>query len=150
MSKTFRFLLSTPDAVLYDGEVESVILPTPNGEIGIMADHEPLVSLISPGMMTIKDKSQEKILATGSGFIKVNTAGTKSDGVSPVQVEAFTQTAEFADSIDEQRALEAKKQAELVMAEKADEISLANASSLLERNIARLKTIERHKKRSHH
>lgn len=140
MPKSFKFILSTPDAVLYDGEVESVVLPTPNGEIGVMANHEPLVSLISPGIMQIKEKQQEKTLACGSGFIKIN----------PQKTEAFIQTAEFADSIDEQRALEAKKQAELIMAQKADEVSLANASSLLERNIARLKTIERHKKRSHH
>jgi len=140
MSKTFKFILSTPDAVLYDGEVELVILPTPDGEIGIMADHEPLVSLISSGIMQIKEKQQEKTLACGSGFIKVDVQKT----------EAFTQTAEFADSIDEQRAIEAKKQAESLMREKADEISLANASSLLERNVARLKAVERRKKRSHH
>lgn len=150
MSKFFHFTLSSPDAVLYDGEAETVTINTPNGEISILADHEPLVSLISPGVMIIKEKTQEKILSTGSGFIKVNPAKSKSNEANPVQVEAFAQTAEFADSIDEQRAIEAKKQAESVMREKADEISLANASSLLERNIARLKTIERHKKRSHH
>lgn len=140
MSKSFKFTLSSPDAVLYDGEAEVVTITTPNGEISVLANHEPLVSLISSGMMTIKTKTQEKILATGGGFIKV----------SPEKVEAFTQTAEFADSIDEQRAIEAKKQAEGLMAQKTDEVSLADATALLERNVARLKTVERHKRRSHH
>lgn len=140
MSKNFHFTLSTPDAVLFDDDADLVSFETPDGEIGIMADHMPLVSLISPGIMTIKSKSGDKTLASGEGFIK-----TTKDGV-----HAFTQTAEFADSIDEQRAIEAKKQAVDAMAQKADEVSLADATALLERNVARLKAVERKKKRSHH
>ena len=137
--KPFHFILSSPDAVLYDGEVEEITAPTENGEISVLADHTPLVTLISPGMMIIKTKGEEKVLAVGSGFLKVlqNT------------VKAFTQTAEFAESIDEERAIEAKQQAEDLMRQKVDEGTLADASSLLERNIARLKVIERKHKRSH-
>lgn len=138
--KAFKFTLSTPDAVLFDGDAEIVNFDTPDGEIGVMADHMPLVSLIAPGIMVIKSKSGEKTLACGEGFVK-----TAEDGVL-----AFTQTAEFAESIDEERAIEAKKQAHGVMAQKADEVSLADATALLERNVARLRTVERHKKRSHH
>ena len=140
MGKPFKFSLSSPDAVLFDGEIELVSVSTPGGEISILADHEPLVSLISAGVMTIRGKDGEKTLAVGSGFVKI----------TPGRVKAFTQTAEFAESIDEQRAIEAKKQAEDLMAQKIDEVSIADAMGLLERNIARLKVIERHKKRSHH
>jgi len=140
MAKSFHFTLSTPDAVLFDDEAEIVSFNTPNGEIGVMADHMPLVSLISPGIMIIKGKGGDKILASGEGFIK-----TTKDGV-----QAFTQTAEFAESIDEERAIEAKKQAEQMMGQKADEVSLADATAMLERNIARLKTVEHRHKRSHH
>ena len=140
MAKSFHFTLSTPDAVLFDEEAELVSFETPDGEIGIMADHMPLVSLIAPGIMTIKSKGGEKTLSTGEGFIKT----------SKERVKAFTQTAEFAESIDEQRALEAKRQAKDIMEEKADEVSLADATALLERNVARLKAVERKKKRSHH
>jgi len=135
----FHFTLSSPDAVLFDGVSNSVTLATPNGEISILANHEPLLSLVDPGMMIIKHDKQEKILATGGGFVRI----------SPKLVEVFAQTAEFVDSIDEKRAIEAKQQAESLMKQKTDEVSLADATALLERNIARLKTIERHKKRSH-
>ena len=138
--KQFNFTLSTPDAVLFDGETEEVMLETPNGEIGILADHIPLVSLISAGAMRIKTKGEEKILAVGAGFVKV----TKD------KVNAFTQTAEFAESIDEQRALQAQKEALEAMQGKTDDISLADAAGLLERNAARLRVVERKKKRSHH
>lgn len=138
--KTFHFTLSTPDAVLFDDEAELVSFETPDGEIGVMANHMPLVSLISPGIMTIKSKSGDQTLATGEGFVKT----------SDNKVQAFAQTAEFAESIDEERAIEAKKQAEDLMAKKEDEVSLADATALLERNVARLKVVERKKKRSHH
>jgi len=140
MSKLFHFTLSTPEAVLYNGEAEMVTFETTQGEVGVMADHAPMVSLISAGVMTIKAKGEDKTLAAGGGFIKVGHN----------RAEAFTQTAEFAESIDEQRALEAQKQAQSVMAEHEDEVSLADATALLERNIARIKALERKKRRSHH
>lgn len=140
MAKTFRFVLSTPEATLFDGETSYVGVETPQGEIGIMANHLPVISLISPGVMKIETKEGDKLLATGSGFIKVIQE----------KVIAFTQTAEFAESIDEQRAKEAIDEAGLRMKDKVDEITLADATGLIERNAARLKAIERKKKRSHH
>jgi len=140
MSKLFHLTLSTPEAVLFDGEAQLLCVPTPNGDMGIMADHTPLVGLVAPGMMTIKTTSGDKILAAGGGFLKI----------SKNVVKVFCQTAEFAESIDEQRALESKQQAEELMNQKVDEIGLADATAMLERNIARLKTVEHRKKRSHH
>jgi len=140
MAKSFHFILSTPEAVLFDGEASYVSLETPQGEIGIMADHLPIISLISSGVMKITGKDGEKLLATGAGFVKI----TKE------KVMAFTQTAEFAESIDEERAKVALQEAQSKMKEKVDEISLADATGLLERNAARLKAIERKHKRSRH
>lgn len=140
MSKQFKFLLSSPDTVLYDGEVESVTFHGADGEITIMADHTPIVMVVSPGVMTINAKDKTETLAVGSGFAKVTKGNLK----------IFAQTAEFADSIDEQRALEAKKLAEEHLKDQKGQISLADATSLLERNIARIKAVERKKKRVHH
>ena len=140
MPNSFHFTLSTPDAVLYDDKADYVGIPTVDGEIGIMANHIPLVSLITSGVMKITKDGKEKLLATGGGFIKIK----------PGTAKAYTQTAEFAESIDEKRAIEAQKEASNIMSEKVGKVSLADASALLERNIARLKTIERKKKRAHH
>lgn len=139
MAKKFHFILNSPESSIFDHEVESVSLPTSNGEIGIMADHTPLIALISPGVIGVTESGKTSLLATGGGFVEV-----KSN-----EVKAFVQSAEFADSIDEQRAIEAAKQAKQDMAAVGDEISLADASSILERNIARLKTIERKKRHGH-
>jgi len=140
MAKSFHFVLSTPESVLFDGEITYVSVETPQGEIGIMADHLPIISLISPGVMKIISSQGEKLLATGSGFVKVRQE----------KVMAFTQTAEFAESIDEQRAQTALREAEEKMQGNQDEITLADATGLLERNAARLKVVQRKRKRSHH
>ncbi len=140
MAKPFKFLLSSPDTVLFDGEVESVSFHSPEGEVTVMADHTPVVIIVSPGVMTIKSPEKSEMLSVGHGFAKVTKGNLK----------IFAQTAEFADSIDEERALEAKKHAELMIKERKGQMSLADATSLLERNIARIKTVERKKKRSHH
>ena len=139
MAKSFNFSLSSPEAVLFEGETNYISIPTQTGEIGIMADHIPIVSLIAPGVMRIETKSGDKLLAVGAGFIKV----------TPDKIMAFVQTAEFAESIDEHRAIVAMKEAAQAMKEKVDEVSLADATGLLERNIARLKAVEHKKKRSH-
>jgi F-type H+-transporting ATPase subunit epsilon len=137
MAKKFHFLLVSPEKNIFDSDVEYVGLPVKDGEIGIMADHLPLVSIINPGAISIKDGSgKDHLLSTGGGFVEVK------DNIA----KAFVQSAEFADSIDEQRVIAGIKQAQELMSSVEDEISLADASSILERNIARLKTIERRKK----
>lgn len=139
MAKSFKLLLSSPDAVLFDKEIESVSFETPDGEITVMADHVPVVTLVNPGIMSVKSAGKEELLSVGAGFAR--------SGENELKV--FAQTAEFVESIDEQRAIEARKQAEALIRENKDQVSLADAISLLERNIARLKTIERKKRRAH-
>lgn len=142
MAKKFNFKLITPDGTIFDDDIELVLMPTENGEIGVMAGHLPIVTVLVPGPLEIaKEKDgPRKLLATGGGFAKILSGGVK----------VFAQTAEFADSIDEKRAIEAKQRAAETMGEKVDEIMFADAKALLERNVARIKTIERKKRRSHH
>lgn len=142
MAKKFNFKLITPDGTIFDEDIELVLMPTESGEIGVMAGHLPIVTVLVPGPLEIaKEKDgPKKLLATGGGFAKILAN----------EVKVFAQTAEFADSIDEKRALEARKRAVEAMGEKVDEMKFADAKALLERNVARIKTIERKKRRSHH
>lgn len=140
MAKLFKFLLSSPDTVLHDGEVRSVSFHTPDGEITIMADHTPIIAIVAPGVMSIETKDDVQTLAVGAGFAKVTKGSLK----------VFAQTAEYAESIDEKRAVEAQESAKELLKEKRDHLTLADATSLLERNIARIKAVERKKRRAHH
>jgi len=139
MTKLFKLLLSSPDTVLYDGEVRSVSFQTSDGEITVMADHTPIITIVSPGVLTIETKDDIQTLAVGAGFAKVTKGNLK----------VFAQTAEYAESIDEQRAIEAQESAKELLKERRDHLTLADATSLLERNIARIKAVERKKRRTH-
>lgn len=138
MAKKFKLSLNTPEASLFDGEAEIFTFNSSEGEVSIMADHTPLLSIISPGVISIKTDKEEHIISSGSGFLEVTNNTTK----------AYIQSGEFAESIDEKRAVEATQRAKTAMAENQDEMSLADATSILERNIARLKTLQRKKRKS--
>jgi F-type H+-transporting ATPase subunit epsilon len=138
MAKKFNLELNIPEATLFEGQAEAISFMSPEGEMTVMADHTPLLSIVSPGVIVIHDGKQEKFISSGGGFLEASPSGVK----------AYIQSAEFAESIDEKRAIEAKRKAEIAMESHEDEISLADATSLLERNIARLKTLERKKRRS--
>src|SRR5262249_24657550 len=72
--RTFSVSLVTPEGPAYEGEIEMLIVPGADGEIGVLARHAPLVALLNAGSTRIyRDRSSEDVLefATGPGFFKV-------------------------------------------------------------------------------
>lgn len=134
----FNLNITTPERNLFAGEVEQVSLPTSTGEITILAHHATLVSVLVPGELRFVQSGTIHPLAIGGGFVEIqqNT------------VHVLADTAERVEEIDAARAEEAKKRAEAVMAEKrGNEEMLAETAALLERNLARLKIIKKHRTR---
>ena len=71
---TFDVSLVTPDGPVYEGEVEMLIVPGADGEIGVLARHAPLVATLKAGSTRVyRDRANEDVLefATGPGFFKV-------------------------------------------------------------------------------
>ncbi len=74
MARTFSVSLVTPEGPAFDGEVEMMIVPGADGEIGVLARHAPLVALLKAGSTRLyRDRASEAALefATGPGFFKV-------------------------------------------------------------------------------
>jgi F-type H+-transporting ATPase subunit epsilon len=73
--RTFDVSLVTPDGPAFEGEVEMVIVPGADGEIGVLARHAPLVAMLQAGATRIHVRRgrNEDIheFATGPGFFKV-------------------------------------------------------------------------------
>jgi len=72
--RTFSVSLVTPEGPAFDGEIEMMVVPGADGEIGVLARHAPLVALLKAGSTRIyRDRSSEDVLefATGPGFFKV-------------------------------------------------------------------------------
>jgi len=72
--RTFSVSLVTPEGAAFEGEIEMLVVPGADGEIGVLARHAPLVALLKAGSTRVyKDRSTEDVLefATGPGFFKV-------------------------------------------------------------------------------
>jgi F-type H+-transporting ATPase subunit epsilon len=72
--RTFSVSLVTPEGPAYEGEVEMLVVPGADGEIGVLARHAPLVALLRAGSTRVyRDRQSEDVLefATGPGFFKV-------------------------------------------------------------------------------
>ncbi len=134
--KSFNLKLIAPDGVKYEAEATEAIIPTPDGEVTILADHMPLISLIAPGEIILKNGSQEHYLATQGGILEI----------SKNVVKILADTAEDANSLDEIKIEEARKKAELMLQNAKDEVDFANAQSMLEKQLAKLKVLKRRKK----
>jgi F-type H+-transporting ATPase subunit epsilon len=70
----FSVSLVTPEGPAFDGEVEMMVVPGADGEIGVLARHAPLVALLKAGSTRLyRDRDSDDVLefATGPGFFKV-------------------------------------------------------------------------------
>ncbi|MGH9451966.1 MAG: ATP synthase F1 subunit epsilon [Terriglobia bacterium] len=94
--------LVTPERRVISATVNGVTLPGASGELGILPGHAPLVSELSPGVVTFEREGSAQALATGSGFAEV----------LPGRVTVLVQTAETPDEIDLDQARRAMQQAE--------------------------------------
>ena len=134
--------LVTLTGVKVDEDVAEVLLPTIDGQIGVLTDHMPLISVATDGMISVRKNakdpdSQMENYASYGGVIEV------SNNVIRVLVDE-------ADNGNEINEAEAKKAYDLALkmkAEAKDEISLEQAQRLLDRQEVRLKVAELHKRR---
>ncbi len=70
-----HFEFVSPESVLFSGDVDQVDLPGSEGDLGILADHAPMVTTLRPGIVTIfRGGAREPVVVTG-GFAEVGPAG---------------------------------------------------------------------------
>ena len=131
--KKLKLNIVTPNRNFYDGEANMVIVKTVDGEIGIMPDHIPLVSILDVGMVEIKDGNQEKSATVNMGFIQVVNN----------EVSIFTDSAEWPEEIDLNRAQSAKERAEQRLKEKSADLDVKRAELALRRALNRISASEK-------
>ncbi len=69
---TLKLEIVTPEAKAYSDDVDMVVLPGVEGELGILPNHAPLLTLLKPGELRVKKGGQEIALAVGEGFAEIN------------------------------------------------------------------------------
>lgn len=128
MANKIKFQIITPTRTVLDTEVESVILSTTEGQMGVLYDHEPVVALLSYKDVTYTEEGQKKQATTLGGFVEI----TKD------KVTILTDASELQDEIDLERAKKAKERAEKRLAEKDGNTDHLRAEIALKKAIARI------------
>lgn len=133
--KVIKFKIATPERVLLQEDILQVSVPTESGEITILPDHIPLVSILKPGVLDVKraDNTVE-VIAVSGGFIEITSN----------QVVILADTAETAKELDEERIEAARKQAEEKKLDKdLDDTQFAEVSAMIEKELARARAVKR-------
>ena len=71
MAKTFQVDIVTPEAVIWSGEAEMVSARTTEGDIGILADHEPTMAALATGAVTIHHNGKVTAAGIHGGFLQI-------------------------------------------------------------------------------
>jgi F-type H+-transporting ATPase subunit epsilon len=127
----------TAERVVYSEEVDIIIAPGMEGQLGILPHHAPLMTILQAGELVVRRGGQEDILAISGGFLEVR----------PDRVIILADSAERAEEIDMERAEAAKKRAEERLKEKPTEVDMNWVEASLRRAIARLNVADKMKRR---
>jgi F-type H+-transporting ATPase subunit epsilon len=71
MAKSFRVDVVSPEATVWSGEAEFLVARTTEGEIGILADHEPLMAAMTTGPVIVEHGSSKTTIGVHGGFLQV-------------------------------------------------------------------------------
>ncbi|MBT4121208.1 MAG: F0F1 ATP synthase subunit epsilon [Candidatus Magasanikbacteria bacterium] len=133
-----QFKIATPEKVVYEDEIKQASIPTTSGEVTILPNHIPLVSVLQAGEIKITDKDGEHVLAVAGGFLEVRDNN---------EIVILADNAERAEEIDLERAEEARKRAEkeLEKAKTEENIDFAKLQAVIDREMNRIKVGKKYK-----
>ena len=134
---SIRLDIVTAEGVVYSEDVDVVVAPGVEGQLGILPHHAPLMTTLQAGELRVRKGAEEFSLAISGGFLEVR----------PDRVIVLADAAERAEEIDIARAEEAKRRAEEQLSRRAPEADAAQAEAALHRSLIRLKVAEGRRKR---
>ncbi len=129
MKSTFFLEVITPEKIFWNGKAQRVIIPAVDGSIGILPNHEPMVTAISIGELKIKVNDEWKIAAINNGFMEI----------MPDYAIILADTVEWPEEIDIKRAQRAKERAEERTRQKQSRIEHLHTQAAVRRALTRLK-----------
>lgn len=139
-----NFELVSLDGVKFKAQAYSVVLPTASGQITLLAQHEPLLSVVVPGIITIRRNKGDadthlEHYATYGGVLEVTKDGAR------VLVDEAT----HSDEVNEAEAQKAHQAALALLKQAKTQVDLDKAQALVDRSIVRLDVakIKRHHQR---
>ena len=135
-SYSLKLEIVTPEAKVFSDNVEMVTLTGIEGDMGIYPDHMPVMTQLVAGEIIVRKENQNIFLAVGDGFVQITGK----------RVAILTDMAIQADDIDEVRAEEARRNAELRLAQKLSDEEAATVHAALAHATTQLKVKRLHRK----
>ena len=132
-----RLEIITGERVLFQGDVESVVAPGSEGELGVLPHHAAVMTMLQPGELFYTIDGAETSFALTGGFMEI-----RGD-----HVVVLADAAERVDEIDEARAEEAVRRARERIAAKVTDVDLERALQSLRRAQIRVQTVQRRRGR---
>ena len=126
--KTFHLQIISPTRVFFNEAVDMVEMKTTEGEIGVLAGHIPLTTILEPGVLRIKTDGNVREAALHDGFVQIQKD----------KVTVLAESCEWPDEIDKGRAEAAMKRAEERLANKTEAIDVKRAEFALRKALVRL------------
>ena len=130
--------ITTAERQVFSDDVNTVVAPGVEGELGILPHHAPLITMLKPGEVLIRKDSQETYLFVSGGFLEVR----------PDKIIILADACERSDEIDVERAEAAKHRAEERLKTRPPELDMARAQAALLRSLVRLRVAERRRRKS--
>ncbi len=134
--KKLHLRIVSPSRLIYENDVDMVILRAVSGDMGVLPDHENTTTLLSLGVLRIKNDGVEESISVLGGFCTITKEG----------VNILSDSAEVSTEIDKDRALSAKERAEKRLKENSKDIDLVRAEQALKRALVRLEVYDSRKK----
>ena len=128
----------TAERRVYSGEVDMVIAPGFDGQLGILPRHAPLMTMLKPGELTVRKDGEKIYVAISGGFMEV--LGNR--------VSVLADACERSDEIDEERAQEAMQRAQERLANRGSDMDMQGALASLQRAQARVNLVRRRRPRT--
>lgn len=133
MAGMFNFNVVAPDGQVLNKDIEFVVVPGENGEIGVLPNHAPLIAGLGIGVVRYTEGGKVNRIAISGGFMEVVNN----------KVTVLANSAEIAENINIERAQAAKDRAAKRLQERRPDTDLARAEVALKRAAARLKATDR-------
>ncbi len=127
----------TAEQTVYSDDIDVLVAPGVEGELGILPHHAPLMTMLQPGELLLRKVGEETVMAITGGFMEVRYD----------KVVILADAAERVEDIDIARAEAAKKRAEERLKSGATDVDAALAQAALVRAMVRLRVAERRKAR---
>lgn len=130
MANKLSLKIITPTRNMFEGEVDMVVMRTQSGDVGILHGHQPMITILDYGVLSIKNDGEERLAAVLGGFAEIG-----ADGMT-----ILTDIGEWSDEIDVVRAKHAKERAEARLKSNNVDIDFNRAELALKRALVRLTT----------